>query len=102
MIYCIFEAGGTFYIWDQIEDTIWPISQPNTETKIIEVIGERGLKGLGLDALAEVEEEDNKNFQLLIVRLVLSYFYRGPPRPSITSGTLKILASLISLARLLC
>lgn len=55
----MFEAGGTFYVWDQIEDTIWRICQPNTETKIIEVIGERGLKGLGLDALAEVEEEED-------------------------------------------
>ena len=54
----MFEADRTFFIWDQIEDTMWRVFQPNTETKIIEVIGERGVEGLGFVAHARIVEED--------------------------------------------
>jgi hypothetical protein len=48
----MFEAGDIFYIWDQIEHKIWRVTEPNTETKIIEVIGKQGVEGIGLVALA--------------------------------------------------
>jgi hypothetical protein len=53
----IFEARGIFYIWDQAEDIMWGIFQPESETRIIQVISERGIEGLGLVALAPVEED---------------------------------------------
>lgn len=53
----MFEASDIFYIWDQAEHIIWRVFEPNTETKIIEVIGKRGMEGLGLVSFAQLKED---------------------------------------------
>lgn len=45
----MFEADSKFYLWNLIEDSVFHITSPDTESEIIQKITEDDVKGLDLE-----------------------------------------------------
>lgn len=44
----LFEAGGKFYFWNRIDDTVSEITTPTDLDKILDIMRTKGAKGLKL------------------------------------------------------
>lgn len=45
----MFEADSKFYLWNLIEDSVFHITSPDTESEIIQKITEDDVKGLDVE-----------------------------------------------------
>ena len=42
----LFRSGNNFFLWNEIEDTVWEIIRPQDLNAIIKAMDEKGMKGL--------------------------------------------------------